>query len=216
MPSPTKTTHSAPPNRRAGTHTRVIAIIAAVVALIVFYDKGVKDNLFPRNFGIVEPGEVYRSGRLTPAALRKIHEEHQIKTIVDLGAYDEGSRKDKIAQSTADALGITRIRLPRLEGDATGDPNSYVEALKLLADQNTRPILIHCAAGSERTSACMILYEEVVLGEDGDTAREAALRHKHDPDDNPKLAAFLAKWQPAIERAFQTGETIEPERETDE
>src|SRR5690606_37932692 len=75
-------------------------------------------DVYPDNFGVVKAGALYRSADLTPAAAKKVHDEHGIRTIVDFGAFDPGSAKERVAADTAEALGVER-HVFRLEGDGT-------------------------------------------------------------------------------------------------
>lgn len=188
---------------------RVIALIAAVAVLGGFTLRyHVRDNVWPRNFGVVEEGKLYRSGRQTPAMFERLVREHRIKTIVDMGAFAEGSREEEFAARTAKALGVDRLVF-RLEGDGTGDPNSYVRALRVIADPARQPVLIHCAAGAQRTSGCIMLYRNITQGQPLDKVYEEAFDFEHDPARNPKLWPYIYRWRDAINRAVKYGGTID-------
>ena len=183
------------------------AIACGLGAWVVFGKNGIRDQFVPRNFGVVEEGHVYRAAALTPASLKKVHDEHKIKTIIDLGGFDTDPLAEKIAQSSAESLGITRYVFP-LSGDGTGNPNAYVAALKVLADTKNHPVLVHCSAGAQRTSGCIIMYRDFVQGGDDAAARKEALNYRHDPADNPRLFEYLDTWQGHIERAFRSGAQV--------
>lgn len=194
---------SAPPS-----NTARLIVLAAVIAALgawAYYGKGgVRDHLVPRNFGVVEQGHVYRAAALTPSALRRVHAEHGIRTIIDLGGFDVDPRGDALSQRTAESLGITRYVFP-LSGDGTGNPNAYVAALRVLADERNHPVLVHCSAGAQRTSGCIVLYRDVIQLRDNGDARREAFDFRHDPSDNPRLFEYLDTWQDDIERAFRAG-----------
>jgi protein tyrosine/serine phosphatase len=188
--------------------------VAAVLVLgalgAVFYVEAVHPNLFPKNFGVVDEGKVYRAGQLTPAAFRSVVEDHGIKTVIDLGSAlnDEGTADDeeveRLNQRVAEAGGVTRYRMSLL-GDATGNPNYYVQALRIMADPAAQPVLVHCGAGSERTGAAAILYQNMVQGvpiEDG-YARAGEFRHRSEK--NPHLKEVLEKYGAAIVSAARGG-----------
>src|SRR5690606_7957604 len=112
-----------------GKRIRVsLALAAAMAGAGVLWAEGVWPHVAPKNFGVVhveggaEGGEgrrqVYRSGELTVAATAKVVERYGIRTIVDLGTHEPGTPEERIAQKTAEALGLTRYRFD-LEGDAT-------------------------------------------------------------------------------------------------
>ena len=180
--------------RRNRSRSLKIAVLLAVIGVLggYCYRYGIRDNLIPRNFGIVTEGHIYRSGRLTPATMEKIVTANKIKLIVDLGAYEENSPKDVLERRTAEALGAKRVRFA-LSGDATGNPKDYVETLKLMADPANHPMLVHCAAGAQRTSAAVMLYRKAFENVPFEQSLEEARTFGHDPFDNPKLLTYLAE-----------------------
>lgn len=184
----------------------VVIITACVIAFVV--RQSVIPNLIPKNFGVVREGEIYRAGELTPAALAKVVREHDIRTIVDLGAYDEHSPADRREQATADALGVTRHRY-FLYGDGTGDPDSYLKALRVMTDPDAHPVLVHCSAGAQRTGGAVVLYRCIVAGEDFERAYAEASDYRHDPADNPKLRPMLERWIGPIEDAYREGDELD-------
>lgn len=166
-----------------------------------------RDNAIPRNFGVVEEGKVYRSGRLTPAATSSVVRRHAIKTIIDFGAYAPGSVEERVAQQTAEALGVNRFRFS-LHGDGTGDPMQYVYALRLMAKPELQPVLIHCAAGAQRTSACVMFYRDIYQGLPIEKTYEEAFDFKHDDTRNPELRPYVLRWSEKIKAAVKGGGEI--------
>ena len=180
-------------------------IVLAVAAAAWF--GGVRWHFEPKNFGVVEPGVLYRAAALTPAATRRVHDDYRIKTIVDLGAFDRDPEGERVAQQTAEALGIKRLVF-NLEGDGTGNPNAYVKALSVINDPASQPVLVHCASGAQRTGGCVILYKEFVKGVPFDRAYDEASDYKHDPKRNPRLKPYLTQWQDRIAEAWRTKTAI--------
>lgn len=188
--------------------TRNAILIVGAVALGVWLWVGnLAPNLFPKNFGEITPGEVYRSGRLTPEAMRDVVETHGVRTVVDLGAWEFGSPGDRRERQTVRALGASYERLP-LFGDGRGDPNQYVRALEIMSDPDAQPVLVHCAAGSERTGVAVGLYRMIEQGWTMEQAMGEAREFRHDPADNPHVREMLETWLAPIEAALRTGETI--------
>lgn len=177
----------------------VIAALATGLGMGLRY--GVRDDVWPRNFGVVSEGQVYRAGRQTPASMKRLVERYKIKTIVDLGAYAPGSPEERAAAGAAAALGVRRVRVSRdpvgrqvLHGDGTGDPNLYVVALRIMTDPASQPVLVHCAAGAQRTGACVMLYRLALEGKPFEETYAEAQRYRHDPARNPYLMAYLKEW----------------------
>lgn len=185
-------------------------LVAAVAAGFWFWAAGVRPNLDPKNFGAVDEGRVYRSGQLTPAAMRRVVEKHRIKTVIDLGSYwaadrltdPQGEERNRRA---AAAMGVRRYVMP-LYGDGTGNVNWYVHALRVMNDPSRQPVLVHCGAGSERTGLAAILYERLRRGTGNDAAAiEEAKKFGHDPRKNPDVAQILEQWGPEIVRCAREG-----------
>lgn len=197
---------------RAGDRFRGAAIVLALACAGVVggvgYAKVVHPTIFPKNFGVVDEGKIYRSGELTPAATARIIRERGVRTIIDLGAYDKDPAGERVAQRTAEALGVER-RVFRLEGDGRGNPNAYVEALRIMIDPAKQPVLVHCSAGAQRTSGCILLYREIVQGKPRETQWHEAYEHQHDPGDNPHLKPYLDEWAGQIAEAYRSGRLIE-------
>ena len=186
-----------PPSKRSGRDSgrglKIVILVAVFGVLGGYgYRYGIRDNLIPRNFGTVTEGQIYRSGRLTPATMEQIVTANKIKFIVDLGAYEKNSPKDVLERRTVEALGAKRVRFA-LSGDATGNPKDYIETLKLMADPANHPMLVHCAAGAQRTSAAVMLYRKAFEGVSFEQSLEEARTFGHDPSDNPKLLKYLAE-----------------------
>ncbi|VAX38804.1 hypothetical protein MNBD_PLANCTO03-1657 [hydrothermal vent metagenome] len=206
-------------NRKSPEFGWLFAITLAVVLAIVGYQNLIHPNLFPKRFGVVVPGEIYRSGKLTTAALAKVIGEHDIKTVIDLGAWvvdtPENRRASQREQETVEALGAQRFVF-QLIGDATGDPNDYAEALRLMIDKNNWPLLVHCGAGTERTGCVVALYRMHTEGMSLKEAYAEAERAGHSEKRNPHLRKVLETWSSPILESLQTGEPIpwsgEPKR----
>lgn len=194
--------------RRPAAHLRWAIAIGVAVLAIVVYVNAIRPNLVPKNFGTVDDGRVYRSGQLTPAAMRAVHDKYHIKTVVDLGSYPEGSRGDERNQQVAAALGMTRYRM-RLEGDSTGNPNYYVQALKIMLDPAKQPVLVHCGAGSERTGYAAMVYDLYVRGTPIDEGLKNARKFRHNPRRNPHLEETAHVWTEPILKAYRTGTAVQ-------
>lgn len=165
-------------------------------------------HVVPKNFGVVAPGKVYRSGELTTAALADVIEDHGIRTIIDFGAWDEGSQRDRLEARTAETLGVER-HVFRLYGDGTGDPTMYLHALRIMNDPAKQPVLVHCGAGAERTGCAVVLYRHIVQGIDVDRAYEEARSFEHDPARNPKLRPVIDHIVGPVREAYEQGlETV--------
>lgn len=160
-----------------------------------------------RNFGTVEQGVLYRSGRLEAPALRRAIEEYDLATVVDLGGWDFDREQWQANQEVADELGVTRYAI-HMSGDGRANPNGYLAALRIMADPANQPVLVHCAGGSERTGAAVVLYRHLVQGELIQPAYEESFAYGHRAKDYEWIA-FLADWIGEISAAWRSGGWIE-------
>lgn len=182
----------------------VIGVIVIVAGGAIVWRKVIRDHVVPRNFGVVEPGRLYRSGSLTESTLRKLRNEFQIKTVVDLGAYALQPDREQAMQKCAGELGINR-HVFNLNGDGTGNPNDYVEALRLMADPANEPVLVMCNAGAQRTGAAVMLYRLVEQEKPVQQTYADSFKYRHDPGKDWVMLAFVADWADEISAAYRAG-----------
>lgn len=186
----------------------VVTVTTLIVVLILLWRSRLRDHFVVRNFGVVEPGRIYRSGRLTPWTLRRLRRRLKLRTVIDLGAYWHDSPRERSLEQAAARLGLTRHRCRGLKGDGTGNPNAYLHALRTIADPANHPVLIHCAAGAERTGAVVILYRVASGSVTLEKAFEEARRHRHKPERNESMLAFVHEHAESITRAYREGGSL--------
>jgi hypothetical protein len=134
-------------------HRALQAACAIVISLLLY----VAWNQANHNFGQVRPGTVYRSGQMPGSALAQIIRERRIKTVLNLrgpnpsepwyreelaATLNQGATHIDIAMSSC--LWMSRVQLRTL-----------VDTLETAE----RPLLIHCAWGSERTGLAAAIAE---------------------------------------------------------
>lgn len=178
-------------HRRRRVTVAAAAIILLATAWLVWKDV-VSPRIFPKRFGVVVDGALYRSGRIHPSLLPRVLDRYDIDDIVTL-TYPAAAPQYQTAEAALAAQRGIRIERFGLDGDGTGDPATVVAALVAIHDAVGRgeQVLVHCAAGSERTGAIVYLYRTLVLGEDREAAYAELLRFGHRPSRNPHLEAFL-------------------------
>ena len=109
------------------------------------------------NFACVEPGILYRSGQPGKDALRVLQRRYGIRTLVNLRSPTKVERDPLARQEVAFALknGIKFVNLPY----GTPSPEAQVEKfLEIMEDSSNQPVLVHCAAGKERSGVMVAAY----------------------------------------------------------
>jgi len=165
-----------------------VAVAAAVTGGWYHY------NHLPKRFGVVVPGRLYRSGRVAPAELATVARRYHIRTVLSLLDPDapESVRERRVAQR----LGLRWLNVP-LRGDGSSTPADRARIEAILFDPQAAPILVHCAAGANRTGLAVGLYR---IGKQGWTPEQVlAEMRRYGFEDLPKhanlRAALRAAWQ---------------------
>ncbi|MGA2171671.1 MAG: tyrosine-protein phosphatase [Sedimentisphaerales bacterium] len=167
-------------------------LVALVASGIWGWESVLKDNIIPKRFGVVEEGRIYRSGQLSATLVKKVLAEHNIRVIVDLTSVDLQNPDQQAEGKAAAELNIKLMRFP-LEGNGTGDLNEYTNAIAAIADaaKNNLPVLVHCAAGAQRTGGVIAIYRLLVQKTDPNIVEDEIEKYGCDIDNKPVLRAFL-------------------------
>lgn len=186
--------------------------IAAMVVTLVFasiWTVVVKNRFYVVNFGVVEPGALYRSGQLSKNSVRKVLQDNHIELIVNLCAPNPKDANVAAEEKAAADLGIDRQSFP-LRGDGRGDPNMYVKAVQAIvaARKAGKPVLVHCAAGAQRTSGVIACYQVIIEGKSEDAAFREAQRYLYDPKHNPYLRPYFDEHLPEWRKALTVPEVV--------
>jgi protein tyrosine phosphatase (PTP) superfamily phosphohydrolase (DUF442 family) len=191
--------------RRRGHRTPLVVglAIALVAGGAVLWHKVIRHRFFPRNFGVVVDGAIYRSGQNSPRVLRDVCGDLGIRTIIDLGGMSDAP-ETRAERAVATELGVKRYEFG-LSGDGTGDPDRWAAVERLLADERNHPVLVHCSAGAQRTSTAVLLYRHLVEGAPITDAYPETFEYKHKPDEWI-LLAFVTDHLDEIRRSFETGD----------
>jgi protein tyrosine/serine phosphatase len=171
-----------------------VAVVAAATVLAVNHEQitALRDRFIPKRWGVVEEGSVFRSGQLSRYLVKQMFETHHIQSVVDL-TYDSQEDLNHAAElTTIEKLGIERTLCPLLS-DGTGDVHIYAQAVSALAKaaRQRKPVLVHCAAGTQRTGGVVALYRLLVQRKSPAFVIEELRKYKYDPARSPKLLNYL-------------------------
>ncbi|HEY7425742.1 MAG TPA: tyrosine-protein phosphatase [Gemmataceae bacterium] len=132
----------------------VLSLIAAPIALAVH------QQAQTRNFRMVRPGVLYRSGQMTKDGLKRILNDYRIKTVINL--RDGLTARDKAEEEFCNSEEINFVRiLPSQWGDVGGSVPVEAGVRKfraIMSDPSNYPVLVHCFAGIHRTGAYCAIY----------------------------------------------------------
>jgi protein-tyrosine phosphatase len=205
QPVPTKFP-ARPQGRRRWKRFALIAIPAAlIITFVIIWNTGLQNQFFPMNFGVVEPGRIYRSGQISPQVLRRTLADKKIGLIVNLSSPYEDNSDARAEPIIASEMGVPRISLP-LNGQGVGDPSMYPKAIAAIVNANRegKAVLVHCQSGAQRTGGVIATYRMLVEGKSEEDAFAEAKRYGHRPHGNPKLIPFvenhLPEWKAELEK----------------
>ncbi len=105
--------------------------------------------LVSENFGTVEPGELYRSGQMEAGSLAGRVRAHGIKTVLNLRGSHPELAWYRAERAATLAAGATQVDIPLSSCEWMS--RAQARALLDVLDTASRPLLIHCFHGSERT-----------------------------------------------------------------
>lgn len=106
----------------------------------------------PKRFGVVEAGRLYRCGDITPRQLERVTRQHGIRTVLSM--LDPEHPESLAERAEAQRLGLRWLNVP-LQGDGSSSESDRNQMRTILLDPGNAPLLVHCAAGANRTGlAC--------------------------------------------------------------
>ena len=185
----------APLNRNRISRRLVISALAALALIagaVVSWDLVLKDRLATRHWGVVEQGRIYRSGRLPLDRARDTLANHRIGVLIDLTENKPDNRFQLKERAAAVELGVEYHNFP-LSGDGTGDIAHYADAIAVMcrARREGKPVLVHCAAGAQRTGGVVAAYRVLVEGMSPAEARAELKRYGWKPVKDQVLLDYL-------------------------
>lgn len=177
------------------TRSRLRSVCLTILLMgggIWVWEDVIKYRVIPKRFGVVQEGQVYRSGRLSAALVRRILVKYNIRLIVDLTGNSPDNHDQKAEKQAAAELGIERLTFP-LRGNGTGDINNYARAIAAIvkAKQERKPVLVHCAAGAQRTGGVIAAYRLLVEQKDPSFIHTELMLFDWDPKNDTDLLTYL-------------------------
>jgi protein-tyrosine phosphatase len=181
---------------------RFLFVFGTIIVLglgVWAWDEFVKYRIFPKRWGVVETGRIYRSGQLHPSLIKKTLIKHNIQVIVDLTGRDPSDPHQQTEEEVIKSLGIEHERFP-LAGNGTGDIEHYTEALAAIvrARDAHKPVLVHCAAGSQRTGGVIACYRMLIEKRSPAFAYHEMIQYDWDEQSDSVLLTFINDHMPEL------------------
>ncbi len=166
------------------------AAVAAIGAGVWFFV--LRDRFVPKRFGVVIPGEVYRSGQISRHLIAEVIDRYRIGTIIDLNGFDPSDPDQQAEATVSQSKGVRHCCFP-LRGNGTGKIERYADAIEALVNsqRNGRPVLVHCYAGAQRTGACVSFYRLLIRQDPPESVYEELVRYGWDPESDQVLVDYV-------------------------
>ncbi len=177
-------------------------IIALPFAYARYWDKRV------RNFRVVRPNVLYRSGQMSLAGLQQVIREYGIRTVVTL--RDAADPKDLPPDlKEEEYCKAEEIHYVRISPRKWWSPDGSVPAEKgvsifreVMNDPHNYPVLIHCFAGVHRTGAfCAVYRMEYEHWSNDKAIAELRACGYRDLDDEWDLLEYLESYEPSWKKS---------------
>ncbi len=141
--------------RQIGVVVLFLMVVAATAGGILYQQQRFK------HFAVHEPGMVYRSAWLAPDVLSELIAKYQIRSVVNLCNPTEMTPQQWEGERHAvEGSGAVLHTVP-LPEQIEFDPQVWSQHLKILADPNNYPMLVHCQHGVTRTGMLLTAYDVI-------------------------------------------------------
>ena len=163
-----------------------------IAVSVLIWEEFLEDRLVAKRWGVVEPGKIYRSGQISSYLIEPVLLENKIEKVIALNGSDLKKPYLKTEVETARKLNIDHQVL-HLIGDGTGDVEDYAEAVAeiMRCEKAGKPVLVHCAAGAQRTGGVVAAYRMLVQKKTPEEAYQELLEYNWKPHKDQALINYL-------------------------
>jgi len=197
----TPTDPSAANRSSASRRIRGLLIGLATIAVsVLIWEQVLKDRLVAKRWGVVVPGVIYRSGQISKWMIEESLTRHGIRSVIDLNGRDPDDAPHHTPEHEHQTrelevvrnLGIKHDRFA-LGGDGRGDIRYYADAIEVLVEcrRAGKPVLIHCASGTQRTGGVVACYRLLVEQDSPQNAYAELRKYGWRPHANNVLLSYV-------------------------
>ncbi len=195
---------------RSGLHP---ALLVAAIFLGVGIAVGgfaLRNFFVPKRFGVVVPGEIYRSGQISRNLIGGVLDRHRIGVVIDLNGLDPRDADQQVEAAVSNAKGLRHYRFP-LRGNGTGDIERYASAIEVMVESQRRgiPVLVHCVAGAQRTGACIAFYRLLVRNDPPADVYAELMRYGWNPKTDQDLLDYVNSQMGELARLLVERQVLE-------
>lgn len=191
-------------SRAIGATLGCLSVLILVVSPIVL---AVRQQAQMRNFRVVRPGVLYRSGQMTRQGLQRVIHDYGIKTIVSLRDGQSATDRAEEEFCKSEELNFVRI-LPSRWGDDGGSvpvEEGVRRFREVLSDPKNHPVLVHCFAGIHRAGSYSAVYRMEFEGwSNAQAIAEMKTCGYGNLDDELDILGFMEQyrptWMPKVEK----------------
>ena len=135
-----------------------LLVAALLFGIVGFW---LQARAYPKRFGVVVPGLLFRSGEVQPHHLSRLKEEFGITTVLSL--LDPDAPESIAERKAAKELNIRFLNVP-LRGNGASTREDRDQIREYVCDPSNQPLLVHCSAGANRTGLTIGMYRMHVNG----------------------------------------------------
>ncbi|HKB17166.1 MAG TPA: hypothetical protein VKF62_13955 [Planctomycetota bacterium] len=177
----------------AKRQARIAAAVVGGALLLLLVVRHAHYYLSWRNFDVVEPGVLYRSGQLRPNQLRAAIESYGLHAVLNLGHADaEDEREEGIVRG----LGLRYWKTNWPGSDRVISEDELDWAYAIMSDPENQPLLVHCDGGMHRAGVTVAYWRILRSGWSRQRIREEMVAHRFNPATRPELMEL-------VDRLFQ-------------
>lgn len=145
------------------------------------------------NVHAVIPGELYRSAQLSEPQIEALRAKYGIKSIINLRGENKGTQWYDDELEASRHLGINHMDF-RMKSSHVLDYQNAQALVEMMRDA-PKPLLVHCAAGADRTGLASALYLAEIKKDEKSAESQLSLRYGHMP--------FWWSQSNAMDRSFE-------------